>query len=74
MQTYANRGGDSNVEAFEIGADYIIVRFKDGSEYVYTYESAGKDLIEKMKELALDGHGLNSYIGRVVKKKYAYKR
>jgi len=65
MQTYANRGGDSNVQGFENGDDYIIVEFGGNGRfttYKYTYASAGQHAVEEMKDLALAGHGLNSYI------------
>lgn len=64
MVPYANRSGESGVLAFEIGTDYILVEFKSGKEryYRYTYASAGEDAIETMKELALAGEGLNSFI------------
>ena len=62
MQPYNDRGGDSNVDAFEIGDDYIKVRFQDGSIYLYTYAGAGSYHIENMKRLALNHDGLNAYI------------
>ncbi|MBI5842213.1 MAG: hypothetical protein HZB19_19170 [Chloroflexi bacterium] len=74
MVTYRNSGGDSNVRAFEIGGDSITVQFGDGSIYVYTYQSAGRDNIERMKALAIAGRGLNSFIMRYVKMAYASKR
>jgi hypothetical protein len=65
MQNYANRGGDSNVQSFENGSDYITVEFGGNGRYTtykYTYASAGQNMVEEMKSLALAGHGLNSYI------------
>ena len=62
MQPYNDRDGDSNVDAFEIGNDYIKVRFQDESIYLYTYVSAGSHHIENMKRLALNHDGLNAYI------------
>ena len=73
MERYRNLGGDSNVAAFEIGNGSITVEFNDGSQYLYTNESAGSGSIAEMHHLARDGQGLNSYIGRVVKKGYARK-
>lgn len=74
METYKNLGGDSNVSSFEIGNDYIKVEFNDRAIYVYTYASAGNHNIEEMKDLATNGEGLNSFINRYVRKKYASKR
>lgn len=70
MQLYENRGDNSNIRAFEIGKDYIDVQFNGGKIYRYSYNSAGKDKIENMKKLALQGCGLNSYIMRYAKKDY----
>lgn len=73
MKPYANRGGDSNVARYELGGDYIIVEFRDGSAYKYTYASAGATNIERMKSLAQNGKGLNSFINRHVRKSYSRK-
>lgn len=71
MQKYKNVGGDSGVEAFEIGVDFIEVKFaKTIKTYKYSYESAGKEAVEHMKKLALRGEGLNEYINRYVRDKY----
>lgn len=47
MERYRNLGGDSNVAAFEIGNGSITVEFNDGAQYLYTNESAGRDLLLK---------------------------
>jgi len=73
MEHYRNLGGYSGVAAYEIGDDYIKVRFLDGSIYLYNHQSTGRDDIEHMKKLAQNGQGLNSFITRVVKKRYAAK-
>ena len=73
MKRYRNRGGDSGVVAYEIGPDFITVKFSDRSVYLYTYQSAGRANIERMKRLAIDGEGLNSFINRCVRKDYAGK-
>lgn len=71
MERYANLGGDSNVVGYEIGNDFIKVQFSDGSIYLYTYASAGASNIEQMKKLARNGQGLNAFIIRNVRYKYA---
>jgi len=73
MERYKNLGGDSGVVAYEIADDSIKVEFSDGSLYLYNYQSAGSDNIEQMKGLAIAGKGLNSFINRNVRKKYASK-
>lgn len=70
MNKYRNLGRDSNICCYEIGPDYIAVEFNDGSMYVYTYRSAGRYHVEKMKTLAVLGSGLNSYIMINCKKSY----
>jgi hypothetical protein len=73
MERYKNLSGDSVVVAYEIGSDSITIQFRDGSVYLYNYQSAGSSNVEHMKALAISGQGLNSFINRVVKKKYASK-
>jgi hypothetical protein len=71
MQRYSDIDRDSGVVAYEIGNDFIRVRFSDGAIYLYTYASAGRHNIEQMKVLAARGDGLNAYINDHVKKGYA---
>ena len=73
MEQYANLGGDSGIFAYAIKQDSIEVQFRDGLCYLYTHQSAGITDVEHMKELAVAGRGLNSFISRVVKKRYASK-
>ena len=70
MQSYANRGGESGVDAYEIGSDYIRVQFKSGDPYEYSYESCDQASVETMKKLARDGQGLHSFIMNNVKNDY----
>ncbi len=71
MPRYANLGGDSGVESYEIGDDSITVVFSTGVlPYRYTYASAGAANIEQMKSLAQRGEGLNEFINRYVRDKY----
>lgn len=71
MERYKNLGGDSGVAFYEIGSESITVQFTTCASYLYTYGSAGRHHIEKMKELAIAGHGLNSYIKKYVNRGYA---
>lgn len=73
MERYKNLGGNSGVTAYEIGDDSMKVQFGDGAIYLYDYQSAGRSNIENMKELAIAGKGLNSFISRVVRKGYVSK-
>jgi hypothetical protein len=68
MEIYRNSGGDSGVSSFEIGSDYITVKFSGSfRSYRYSYRKAGHNHVETMKRLARSGSGLNSYINRYVK-------
>ena len=71
MQRYINSRGNSGVTAYETGADYIKIRFVDGSVYLYNYDSAGKHNIDQMKKLAKKGNGLTTFINTTVKYDYA---
>ncbi len=73
MEKYENKGGNSGVDVYECGTDFIRVRFNDGGQYLYTNDSAGIDEIQKMQELARAGQGLNSFINKEIKKNYACK-
>lgn len=73
MEQYRNLGGNSGVSAYEIAADSITVLFNTGAEYIYTYQSAGRENIEQMKALAISGRGLNSFIMLNVRTAYAAK-
>ncbi|MHB1205033.1 MAG: hypothetical protein ACYCZX_05665 [Rhodospirillaceae bacterium] len=73
MERYANLSGDSGVEAFEISADSIRIRFRHGETYVYNARAPGSREVEHMKKLARAGKGLSSYIARVVKTRFDSK-
>ena len=73
MEKYGNYGRDSGVLEFEIGEDYIKVKFSDSSLYLYSYQKPGSPHVEKMKILAKNGIGLNSYINTKVKFQYETK-
>ncbi len=72
MERYKNSGGNSGVSTYEIGSDYIIVKFIGNSKiYRYSYTGgAGSHHVENLKQLARKGSGLNAYIMKYVKDKY----
>lgn len=71
MEKYLNKNGDSGVSHFEIHADKIIVKFNGTLRtYTYSYHKAGILHVNKMKSLARNGSGLNSYINLHVRKLY----
>ena len=71
MHRYGDTTGNSGVTAFEVLPDGIKVQFSNGPVYLYTYGSAGQAAIEQMKEAALSGRGLATYISRHVKGRFA---
>lgn len=70
MQRYKNLGGNSSIVAYLIEKDYVEVQFATGKIYKYSYKSAGISNVEKMKTLATQGCGLNSYIMHYVRNAY----
>ena len=63
MEKYKNLSGDSGVEGFDIGSNFIRVKFKNNPKlYQYSYSKARMHHVEQMKHLAQSGSGLNSYI------------
>jgi len=72
MQKYGNLSGNSGIMAFETGADFIKVQFKDGDIYTYTALSAGAQVIARMMQLARAGRGLATFIN-TNKPRYAQK-
>ena len=73
MPAYANLSGKSGVKAYQLGPGYIVVSFKDGSNYRYDYPTTGQARVDEMSNRARAGFGLNRYISRVVKTAYASK-
>lgn len=62
MQLYQN-GQSAAILGYEIGGDYIIVVFKDGKSYKYSYSSCGRYHVERMIVLAENDKDLTKYIG-----------
>ncbi len=62
MQRYRNWSGTSGIRFFDLGADYIVLKWATGEPFTYTYESVGQQNIEEMKRLALKGSHLNKFI------------
>lgn len=73
MRAYRDLGGDSGVAAYTYDQESMTVQFKDGAVYLYTNISAGAQNIDRMKALADNGNGLNSFINTNVRKLYARK-
>lgn len=71
MKRYLNLSGDSGVTDYEIGEDFIRVRFKGPHQYMYSYSAPGHAEVETMKKLALEGRGLATFISQFVRERYA---
>lgn len=70
MERYSNRSGNSPITHYEIEGERIIVWFKGGKSYSYSYRKAGRNNVETMKSLARSGSGLSAYITRNVRFNY----
>lgn len=73
MENYKNLSGDSGVVAFELGFNFIKIRFTGFKTYTYNYVKPGKLHVDNMTTLAVQGRGLCSYISRRVKHNYYSK-
>lgn len=73
MQIYRDLGGKSSILAYDIRPNSIWIKFKDGSNYLYTYESAGMVKVRTMQFLASAGVGLNAFIKRFANRDYAVR-
>lgn len=67
VNVYNNLGGNSSITAYEILPSSIRVQFQGNKWYCYSYSKAGKTHVDNMKELAIEGQGLCSYIQHNVK-------
>lgn len=70
MMPYANLRGNSPIISYEIESDRIIVLFKQGRQYSYSYSKAGVRNVEEMKRLAQSGAGLSAFITHNVRYLY----
>jgi hypothetical protein len=65
MEIYKNLNGNSSVTHYNIGQDYIEVKFqKEPAIYAYNNLLNGIHHIEMMKSYAIAGRGLGSYINK----------
>jgi len=73
MPRYAHANPASGVDFYKVGPDWIEVRFRGGTRYLYTAASAGMHNIEQMQRLAEAGKGLATFISQHVHDAYARK-
>ncbi|WP_144147845.1 hypothetical protein [Paraburkholderia sp. BCC1884] len=74
MERYRNISGDSGVEAYEIGDDFVKLRFRTGGVYWYTEASVGARHLAALKRLARRGQGLSTYISQHTEVSAGYAR
>ncbi|WP_345811703.1 hypothetical protein AAGS40_12370 [Paraburkholderia sp. PREW-6R] len=74
MERYRNVSGDSGIDAYEIGDDFIRVRFRSGVSYWYTEASVGATHVRTLKRLARKGQGLSTYISQHAEVSDGYAR
>ncbi|SIT44272.1 conserved hypothetical protein [Paraburkholderia ribeironis] len=74
MERYRNLSGDSGVDAYEIGDEFVKVRFRSGDVYWYTQASVGARHVAALKCLARRGQGLSAYISQHPEVKEGYAR
>ncbi|MFL9961501.1 hypothetical protein PQR02_10400 [Paraburkholderia sediminicola] len=74
MERYRNLSGDSGVDAYELGEDFVKVRFRPGVVYWYTEASVGARHLAVLKRLARRGQGLGTYISQHPEVKNGYAR
>ena len=73
MNTYRNISGKSGIVGFNILQNGILVKFTSGTIYEYTFESAGKNTIDIIRNLAMTGIGLNGFLVREANRVKPYK-
>ncbi len=73
MERYKNLGGKSGVTAYEIAQGAITIQFKNGAVYLYNNQRPGFADVAEMQRLAAAGLGLNSFINRYVRDRYAQR-
>lgn len=73
MEPYLNHSGDSGITDYEVGTDFIRVRFRGGATYRYSYLRPGQYHVDLMKALAVAGRRLGTYISQHVREQYERK-
>ena len=66
-------GRETGVRSFALLPDAIALRFSDGNVYLYTHDAPGAAHVRAMRERAVAGHGLSTYVSQHVQQRYAGK-
>lgn len=62
MKPYRNLSGDSGVVGYEIGRNYIRIRFSSNDDYTYEAGRVGRKHLAELQRRAAAGRGLATYI------------
>ena len=62
VNKYKNLGGKSVITSYIIRKDAVTIRFTDHSVYIYNNQVTGRENVNKMKELAVAGKGLGTFV------------
>lgn len=59
-----NTNEEPNVKVVKTGEDYVVVETVGETHafYKYTYAASGESVVEEIKRLAKQGHGLAAYV------------
>ena len=73
LQAYGTVQRPSGVTHFLLLPGAIALLFRNGAAYLYTESRTGEDRVRNMRRLALQGHGLSTYVRRHVGDRFAEK-
>ncbi|MBO9635768.1 MAG: hypothetical protein J7578_21870 [Chitinophagaceae bacterium] len=73
MEHYLNKSGKSPITKFLIEDEKVTVWYNDDTSYSYSYARAGQPIVDKIRELALEGEGLATFISQSAKFLYDHK-
>jgi len=72
-EKYLNLSGKSEVKSYKILKDSVTIVFASNGKYIYSNQSAGRLNVKKMKDLAIAGKGLGTFIDTNLKESFARK-
>ena len=74
MHPYGDHTRQHGAIAYEIGPESIEVEFTSGWIYRFSYENPGALRVDRMKELAVSGRGLSTFISKHLKNRFESRR
>jgi hypothetical protein len=67
MERYRDSSGKSAIYGYELLPEGIQIHYKDGTSCLFTNSGSGAQHISRMRQLAIVGYGLSSYIKKYLK-------